>query len=87
MSHAVSRMLSRREIEVIELAARGLTTPQIGEALGLSPRTVQKHVINLIEKTGAKNKTHMVAMALAQGVVGPPPIERPVLVPVEKIAA
>lgn len=85
-----SNVLSPRELEMISYVARGLNFREIGEETGISPRTVQKHIINLLKKMGARNKTHMVAMALAQNLVSPPPVERIVLPPVPtglKIAA
>ncbi|MGE0227247.1 MAG: HD domain-containing phosphohydrolase [Dehalococcoidia bacterium] len=48
--------LTPREVEVLRLLARGLTNPQIGEALTISPRTAQQHVRHIYEKIGATTR-------------------------------
>lgn len=45
-------LLSQRELEVLEMVAKGLTTRQISDALGLSPRTVDSHRAAIAAKTG-----------------------------------
>jgi serine/threonine-protein kinase len=40
----------RREAEVARLVAEGLTDREIGEALSISPRTVETHVANIFGK-------------------------------------
>lgn len=49
--------LSTREIEVIRLAAQGLANDAIGAALGLSPRTVERHLSNVYSKLGLAGKS------------------------------
>jgi len=48
--------LSDREVEVLDLAGRGLTNRQIAEALSLSPHTVARHLANARDKLGAANR-------------------------------
>jgi DNA-binding CsgD family transcriptional regulator len=48
--------LSEREIEVLSLAADGLTNRQIGEKLFLSPHTIARHLANARAKLGASNR-------------------------------
>jgi DNA-binding CsgD family transcriptional regulator len=48
--------LSEREIEVLSLAADGLTNKQIGEKLFLSPHTIARHLANARGKLGASNR-------------------------------
>jgi len=59
--------LTEREIEVLHLAARGLTNKAIGQALGISDRTVQGHLANIYGKLGAGSRTEAVTEALKQG--------------------
>jgi len=59
--------LSPREREVLRLVADGLTTTQIAEKLYTSPRTVETHRQNIMEKTGAKNTAALVKAAVSQG--------------------
>jgi DNA-binding CsgD family transcriptional regulator len=48
--------LSEREIEVVDLAAHGLTNRQIADRLVLSPHTVARHLANARGKLGATNR-------------------------------
>ena len=56
-SHAGPHVaLSEREVEVLSLAADGLTNRQIAERLYLSPHTVARHLANARAKLGASNR-------------------------------
>lgn len=59
--------LSKREIEVLAYAARGLTNKQIGSALYLSDRTIQGHLQNIYHKMNVTTRTEAVTQALARG--------------------
>jgi DNA-binding NarL/FixJ family response regulator len=59
--------LTDREIEVLRLAAKGLTNKAIGQALGISDRTVQGHLANVYGKLNAGSRTEAVTEALKQG--------------------
>ncbi|MGI4760265.1 MAG: response regulator [Janthinobacterium lividum] len=59
--------LSAREQEILQLVAEGLTTAQIAERLYTSPRTVETHRQNIMEKTGAKNTASLIKAAASQG--------------------
>ena len=48
-----------REAEVLRLVIAGLANKEIAAALRLSPRTVEKHVENLMRKTGAHSRTEL----------------------------
>jgi DNA-binding CsgD family transcriptional regulator len=50
-----------REREVATLLARGLTNPEIADALVLSPHTVQDHVKSLFDKLGVRSRQELVA--------------------------
>jgi DNA-binding CsgD family transcriptional regulator len=53
--------LTRREREVAELVAQGLTNKQIAARLVISPRTVESHVENVLTKLGFTNRTQLAA--------------------------
>jgi DNA-binding CsgD family transcriptional regulator len=53
-----------RETEVLGLLRRGLTDREMASRLGLSPKTVEKHVGAILRKTGAANRTAAVVTAL-----------------------
>ena len=59
-----SEVLGRRGLEVADLAARGLTTIEVGRALGVSPNTVKKHLRAIYEKLGIGSRAEL-AMVLA----------------------
>ncbi len=48
----ITEALSRREVEVLRLAAEGRTNEQIAVALTLSVRTVERHLSNVYAKLG-----------------------------------
>jgi len=56
--------LSHREIEVLTLAAGGLTNKEIAYRLGISERTVQFHMNSIFNKTGTNSRTEAVALAV-----------------------
>jgi two-component system nitrate/nitrite response regulator NarL len=56
-SSASSGGLSERELQVLGLVADGLTDRDIGRALGISPRTVGRHVGSILAKLGARNRS------------------------------
>ncbi len=55
--------LTRREIDVLRLLARGNTNRQIAELLGLSVRTVENHRANLLGKLGLSSRVELVNYA------------------------
>jgi DNA-binding NarL/FixJ family response regulator len=53
--------LTRRELEVSELVASGLTNAEIAARLHLSLRTVENHVAHAFAKLGLRNRTELAA--------------------------
>ena len=60
--------LSQREVEVLRLICGGKTDREIGEELIISIRTVGHHVSNILNKTGAANRTEAAGYAAARGL-------------------
>jgi len=58
--------LTRREGEVLAWVSRGKTNRDISAILGMSPRTVQKHVEHIFQKLGVETRTAAAAKALEQ---------------------
>ena len=54
-----------REYEVFVLLAERMSNKEIGERLFISPRTVEKHIARLMEKTGEANRAGLCACSLA----------------------
>lgn len=63
--------ISKRERQVFRLIAEGSTTDEIAEALGISPKTVAKHRMNIMEKMELKNVASLVRYAVKIGVIDP----------------
>ncbi|MHA6783224.1 response regulator [Pseudonocardia saturnea] len=61
--------LSRRETEVLELVADGLSNQQISKRLHLSQTTVKSHLVHVYAKLGVDSRTAAVAAATEQGVI------------------
>lgn len=63
------RQLTEREIEVLRLVAQGLSSTEIGAQLFISPRTVDTHRNNLIQKLGVNGIAGLVQFALKNKLV------------------
>ncbi|GAB4578119.1 MAG: hypothetical protein Fur0022_08520 [Anaerolineales bacterium] len=60
--HPIS--FSERELEVLEGMVKGLSNPEIAEQLGITKKTVDFHVGNILQKMGVKNRTQAVVEAI-----------------------
>jgi DNA-binding NarL/FixJ family response regulator len=66
------RMLSKREREIMDLLAQGLTGEQVAERLYLSPETIKTHIRNAMNKLEAHTRVHAIAIALRKGFISAP---------------
>jgi len=62
-------ILSERELEVLELIARGKPNAEIARTLYLSPNTVRNHISNILSKLQISNRTEATAYAIRSGLV------------------
>ena len=62
--------LTTREAEVLYWVIKGKTSPDIGEILGSSPRTVNKHLEHVFTKLGVENRTAAASVAMARIRIG-----------------
>jgi DNA-binding CsgD family transcriptional regulator/pimeloyl-ACP methyl ester carboxylesterase len=60
--------LSAREVEVLRLVAGGKSNPQIADELVISLNTVQRHVSNILAKTGLANRAEAASYATRHGL-------------------
>ena len=60
--------LTHREIEVLQLIARGASNSAIAEALCISVNTVKVHLRNILEKLQLSNRTQVATYALQSGL-------------------
>jgi DNA-binding NarL/FixJ family response regulator len=61
--------LTTRELEILEMLAKGLTNKQIGGALGISENTARNHVNSIIEKLEVADRTEAATAAIEQGII------------------
>lgn len=61
--------LTPREIEAVTWMARGKTYPEIAILLSVAESTAKAHIVSVCHKLDAMNKTHAVALALANGLI------------------
>ncbi len=61
--------LSERELEVLDVMARGLGNKDIGKELWISETTVKTHVSRILHKLGQNDRTQAVLTALRLGIV------------------
>jgi LuxR family transcriptional regulator of spore coat protein len=62
-------MLTKREMEVLQLVSQELTTEQIATRLQVSIPTIETHRHNLLQKLGAKSVVGMIKIAFKQGLI------------------
>lgn len=62
--------LSEREMEVLVLAARGLSNGRIASSLHLSESTVRRHLANIYQKVGVNSRTEAVRTAIMEQWIG-----------------
>jgi len=65
----MATILSDRELEVLELLARGKQNGEIAQTLTLSPNTVRNHISNILSKLQISNRTEATAYAIRSGLV------------------
>lgn len=61
--------LTTREREVLHLVAEGSTNAQVGDRLGISPRTADTHRTNLMRKLNLHSQAHLVRYAIQRGII------------------
>ena len=61
--------LTGREIEVLELVAKGNTSREIGEALFISENTVKNHIRNILDKLGLHSRNEAVLYAVRENLI------------------
>ena len=62
-------LLTKREHDVLLHLAQGLSAKEVAIKLAITARTVESHIDRLRLKTRTRNRTHMVAHAIQQGLL------------------
>jgi DNA-binding NarL/FixJ family response regulator len=63
--------LTPRELQVVKLIAEGHTTDEIADVLVISPKTVERHRANVLEKLGMRNRVELTRYAIRRGLIEP----------------
>jgi len=69
MARARLDRLTKREREVLDGVASGLSNRLIGEKLAISPRTVEIHRANMLNKLGANHTSEAIRIAIEASLV------------------
>jgi two-component system response regulator DegU len=63
------RVVTKREVEVLQLIADGCSTPEVAERLFISQKTVKNHLASIYHKLDARDRTQAVLQAVRMGIV------------------
>ena len=64
-----TNVLSARELEILKYVAEGLAYKEIGEKLFISPRTVETHKNNIMQKLRLRSTIELVKFAIKNGII------------------
>ena len=67
--HESDRVVTKREVEVLQLIADGCSTPEVAEQLFISQKTVKNHLASIYHKLDARDRTQAVLQAVRMGIV------------------
>ena len=67
--------LTPRELEVLQLAAGGLSNKEIASNLVISEKTAKNHIANIFSKLQVNDRTQAILVALREGLITLPPAE------------
>ena len=63
------KSLSARELSIIQLAAKGFSSPEVAEMLGISVNSVKTHFRHIFEKMDVSDRTEAVTLAISRGII------------------
>lgn len=69
MKAAAKKPISKRELNILNLIARGYSSEKIGQVLAIAKTTVQTHRRNMLRKTGFNNTQQMVGWGYRLGLL------------------
>jgi DNA-binding NarL/FixJ family response regulator len=67
--HSGEETLTPKELEVLRLIAAGNANKEIGTQLSISEESVKSRVKNILDKLGARDRTHAVTVGLKRGII------------------
>lgn len=63
--------ISKRQIQIVELLARGNTAQEVANSLCCALPTVRRHLQIACEREGARNTSHLIALSISRGLIKP----------------
>ncbi|MGW8797355.1 response regulator [Streptomyces sp. NPDC055775] len=63
--------ITEREEEILKLVAEGHTSKEIGDLLVISPKTVERHRANILQKLGLRDRLELTRYAIRSGLIEP----------------
>ncbi|MFJ8486769.1 response regulator [Streptomyces sp. NPDC094038] len=66
-----ARVITDREEEILKLVAEGHTSQEIADILVISPKTVERHRANLLQKLGLRDRLELTRYAIRVGLIEP----------------
>ena len=69
LAEAQDELISKREREVLQLVAEGLSTPEVADRLFISIKTVKNHLASIYDKLDAHDRTQAVLRAIRLGII------------------
>ena len=67
--HTAEDQLTERELQVLNLIAKGNANKEIAAQLSVREDTVKSHVGNILQKLDANDRTHAVTIGLKRGII------------------
>lgn len=67
-SRNLNSYLTDRQIEILEMVAKGITYKEVGETIGLTERTVKYHMGRILEQLHLENRSQVIAFASLGGL-------------------
>ena len=61
--------MSPRQIEILNLVAKGFSNKEIAKIVGISPETVKEHVANIFSRIGASSRAEAATLAVNLGLI------------------
>jgi two-component system response regulator DegU len=68
-TEAAEPVITKREEEVLQLIADGLSTPEVAEQLYISLKTVKNHLASIYQKLDSRDRTQAVVRAVRMGII------------------
>lgn len=66
---AQTPQLTERQLEILQYVAQGVSYKDVGEALGLTERTIKYHMGNIVEILHLENRSQAIAHAIKTGII------------------